>query len=397
MMDPTEFDFDILIIGGGIHGVGVAQAAAAEGYSVCLLEQQSLASGTSSRSSKLIHGGLRYLETARFHLVHECLRERSLLLKLAPELVRIQPFYIPIYPDTRRRPWQLQLGLSLYYFLGGLNRDCHFHRLPRRQWSTLDGLDTRGLQQVFQYWDAQTDDAALTRAVMKSAITMGARLLMPARFSHAQLLDAGCAIHYQVAGALRCCTARVVVNAAGPWINQVLEKITPRVTPLPIDLVQGTHIIVAGRLQQGFYYLEAPSDQRAVFAMPWQDHIMIGTTETIFQGDPAQVTPTHAEIRYLLETFTHYFPAFRAVQEEQLISSFAGLRVLSAGRRQASHRSRETILHPDRAQGTRLLSIYGGKLTAYRATAATVIARLKNSLPPRQKIADTTHIPLTPA
>ena len=161
--------YDVVIIGGGIHGVGVAQAAAAAGHRVLLLEKTALASATSSRSSKLIHGGLRYLESAQFGLVRGSLRERTLLLQLAPDLVRRLPFHIPVYAGTTRRPFTIRAGLSLYALLGNLAPDCRFASLPRTDWPDLDGLATDGLQAVFRYYDAQTDDAALTRAVMASA------------------------------------------------------------------------------------------------------------------------------------------------------------------------------------------------------------------------------------
>ena len=170
--------YDLVIIGGGIHGAGIAQAAAARGLSVMVLEQSGIASGTSSRSSKLIHGGLRYLESGQFALVRECLHERTLLLKLAPQLVKLKSFYIPVYRDTTRRPWLLHLGLSLYALLGGLHPAVRFCRVPQSRWRNLDGLDTAQLEAVFQYNDAQTDDAALTRAVMRSAQQLGAQLKM---------------------------------------------------------------------------------------------------------------------------------------------------------------------------------------------------------------------------
>ena len=154
-----------------------------------LLEQTGLASGTSCRSSKLIHGGLRYLETAQFSLVHECLRERTLLLKLAPDLVRLQSFYIPVYHSTQRRPWQLRTGLMLYWVLAGFGNDGRFNTVPRSTWDSLDGLNTKNLQAVFQYRDAQTDDAALTKAVMHSATTLGARVIIPATFMSAELKE----------------------------------------------------------------------------------------------------------------------------------------------------------------------------------------------------------------
>ncbi len=389
-----EKDFDVVVIGGGIHGAGVAQAAAAGGYSVLVLEKDSLACGTSSRSSKLIHGGLRYLETLQFPLVRECLRERALLLKLAPRLVKLHPFFIPVYPETTRRPWQLRLGLGLYSVLAGLTPDSRFRRIPTSQWDNTDGLETRSLSMVFQYQDAQTDDTALTRAVMKSARSLGARLAMPAEFIGARIRDHGCEVRYQHDGQDCVCTCRVLVNAAGPWANRILEAITPSPTQLEVELVQGAHIVIEGTLSKGFYYLEAPQDQRAVFAMPWAGKILVGTTEQAFHGDPAGAEPTDGEIQYLLHTFSHYFPAYRRLRADNILDAYAGLRVLPADADQPFKRSRDTILHADQPAQPSVLTIYGGKLTAYRATAEKVMERVKDSLPPRSPVASTRELPL---
>lgn len=386
--------YDLVVIGGGIHGVGAAQAAAARGYSVLLLEQQELACGTSSRSSKLIHGGLRYLETAQFSLVHECLQERQILLRIAPELVRLQPFHIPIYQATSRRPWQLQFGLALYALLSGFDRAGRFQRLPRSEWAGLDGLSTDKLQTVFRYYDAQTDDALLTAAVMQSAIELGATLCCPATLSQVELTNNNVIVHYQQQNQAHSCITKCVVNAAGPWVNQILDKITPAPPRQPIDLVQGSHIIVPGQLQRGCYYMEAPQDRRAVFAMPWHDNILVGTTESQYQGNPAAVQPLATEQDYLLHTLAHYFPQYRKLTREQLIGAFAGLRVLPADDRNAFKRSRDTLLLGERPHQPRLITIYGGKLTAYRATADRVMARLRHSLPSRQAIADTKTLKL---
>jgi len=389
--------YDVVVIGGGIHGAGVAQAAAAAGYSVLVLEQQAVAAGTSSRSTKLIHGGLRYLESGQLSLVRECLRERALLLRNAPELVRLRPFYIPIYRDTRRRPWQLRAGLSLYALLGGLGPDTRFERVPRRAWEGLDGLDTTGLQTVFCYWDAQTDDAALTRAVMESALGLGAQLDVPARFLRGELEERGCVVHFEQRGVTRSCEASVLVNAAGPWVNAVLSAFTPAPKRLAMDLVAGTHIVVAGGLARGVYYLEAAGDGRAVFAAPWRDNILVGTTETDYRGDPAEVRPLPEERRYLLETLARYFPAYRSAGDDMIQDAFAGLRVLPSGEGAPFRRTRETVLYADRQRRPRLLTIYGGKLTAYRATAARVIERLRPSLPRRAAMADPRTLRLSPA
>src|SRR5271168_2660541 len=149
-------EYDVVIIGGGIHGAGVLQAAAAAGHSALLIEREGLAAGTSSRSSKLIHGGLRYLESGQFALVRESLRERATLLRIAAELVELKPFFIPVYRDTRRRPWQLKLGLWIYALLGGFGASTRFGTVPKREWPALDGLETRHLDAVIRYHDAQT-------------------------------------------------------------------------------------------------------------------------------------------------------------------------------------------------------------------------------------------------
>jgi glycerol-3-phosphate dehydrogenase len=292
----TADEYDVVVIGGGIHGAGVAQAAAAAGHSVLLLERQGIASGTSSRSSKLIHGGLRYLESAQFGLVRESLREREILLRIAPGLVERVPFYIPVYATTRRPPWMIRSGLTLYALLGGLARGTGFESVPRARWDGLDGLDIRGLRTVFRYEDAHTDDAALTQAVMRSAQALGATLHCPADFLAAKRTGAGYRVRYLMGGNEHDCRARTLVNAAGPWVNGVLERIAPRPSSLPVDLVQGAHIILEGATRHGVYYVEAPRDGRAVFVMPWKTHTLVGTTETPYEGDPAAVHAQPEEI-----------------------------------------------------------------------------------------------------
>jgi glycerol-3-phosphate dehydrogenase len=377
--------YDVVIIGAGIHGAGIAQAAAARGHSVLLLEQHSPAFGTSSRSSKLIHGGLRYLETGQFALVRECLRERELLLKLAPELVRLVPFYIPVYRHTTRRPWQIRTGLSLYALLGGLSQHVRFTHVPRTQWGELDGLATRDLQAVYRYFDAQTDDAALTRAVLQSAQTLGATVKLPAEFLGATL-QPECRVRYAHDGRTHECTAQVLINAAGPWVTDALKKVTPLPFIPAVDLVQGAHIVVDEVTRQGIYYVEAPRDRRAVFVMPWQGHTLIGTTETHYDGDPAAVHALPQEIDYLLETYHHYFPQARAAK---LRETFAGLRVLPRADSSAFHRPRDTLLLCDHNTPPRLVSVVGGKLTAYRATAEKLLKLISPALPSRRAVADT--------
>lgn len=372
-------EYDIVVIGGGIHGVGVAQAAAAAGHSTLLVERSAIAAATSSRSSKLIHGGLRYLETGQFSLVRESLRERAILLRIAPALVRLVPFHIPVYADSARRPWMIRAGLALYALLGGLTADARFQSLARDRWGTLDGLATSGLQAVFRYWDAQTDDAALTRAVMRSAQALGAELACPATFLGAVRRSDGFEVRYVAAGRTAVCRAAALVNAAGPWIGDVLAEIAPSPAVPAVELVQGSHVVLEGALDRGAYYVAAPRDRRAVFVMPWQGKTLVGTTELSYRGDPAVARVTPAEIEYLTETFRQYFPDRPA----EVVASFCGLRVLPAGAAPLVRRPRETVLFADPAAGARLITIVGGKLTGYRATAAKVLARLAPVLPAR--------------
>ncbi len=382
-------EYDVTVIGAGIHGSGVAQAAAAAGYKTLVLEQyQKPGLATSSRSSKLIHGGLRYLETAQIGLVWECLSERRRLLKNAPHLVKLVPFLIPVYQHTHRSPFTIMLGLTLYTLLGGKR----FSRIPKSDWDQLDGLKTTGLKQVFQYYDAQTDDQALTKAVLQSAIQLGANAELGCEFKSASMEANGCCVVYEKAGVAHSVTTRVLINATGPWINTTLQKIKPMPTALDIDLVQGTHILLPGALEHGVYYIEAPQDQRAVLVMPWGQDTLIGTTETNYQGDPAQVKPTEQETDYLLDVYRHYFS--NKVDRSMVTSSFAGLRVLQRDDNKIFHRSRETILHRDKKNSPLLLSIYGGKLSSYRATGEKVVRKVADLLPQRKAVADTRSLQL---
>lgn len=384
--------YDIVVIGGGIHGAGVAQAAAAAGYSVLALEKTALAAGTSSRSSKLVHGGLRYLESGRFHLVRESLRERALLLRLAPELVRLVPFYIPVYRTTGRRPWQIAIGLTLYAILGGLMRENRFARVPNSEWPTLDGLNARDLQRVFRYYDAQTDDAALVRAVMRSAQSLGTELRCPAEFLRARRDGERYFVDYLDERTEASCTATTLVNAGGAWANTILERITPQPAHPGVELAQGAHIVLDVETHAGVYYVET-RDGRAVFVMPWHGKTLVGTTETPFCGDPAQARAQPQEIAYLEQTFRQYFPDKQA----RVIESFAGLRVLPSGKGSLFHRSRGAVFLPDDPNKPRVVTIYGGKLTGYRATAEHTLQLLRTALPKRAPRADTATLPLRDA
>ena len=381
-------DLDVLIIGAGIQGAGVAQAAAAAGYRVRVIEQQAIAAGTSSRSSKLVHGGLRYLETHQYALVRKTLQERDLLVRIAPELVKLTPFYIPVYSSTRRGSGLIRIGLMLYSLLGGLRASSRFRAVPKAEWQQL-GIAQGGLLAVYQFWDAQTDDEALTRAVIHSAQVLGAELACPASFVSAKVTADRIEVVYRQAEEEVRCTTRVIVNASGPWVNEVLAGITPPQPGLAVELVQGAHIVLDNPPPPGVFYVEAPQDRRAVFIMPWYDKMLVGTTETVYTGEPGDETPLPAEIDYLSDVFRHYFPTL----SDRVLESYAGLRVLPKTAHAPFRRPRDTVLHigPER-----VLTLYGGKLTGYRATADEVMQKIQRYLPTAQPKADTHMLKLQP-
>lgn len=374
----TQNDFDVVVIGGGIQGAGCAQAAAAAGYRVCLLEQNVWGSGTSSRSSKLIHGGLRYLETFQFGLVRKSLHERKILLRIAKPLVRPVPFYIPVYTDSTRQPWKIWIGLSLYSLLAGFDALARFRCVPKREWGQLDGLKTADLKRVFQYWDTQADDQLLTRAVVHSTHKLGASVHQHAHFTQAEPQADGYQISYTQNETIYQINCRMIVNAAGPWATEVQSHIQGAPTAPEVELVQGAHIELAGRMSNGIFYIESPTDQRAVFIMPWYDNTLVGTTETAFSGDPANPRATDKEVVYLLEAIQHYFPDFSA----KLVGSFAGLRVLPKRTGSFSARPRDTVVQYDNEHRPAVIALYGGKLTAYRATADKILNKMRLTLGP---------------
>ena len=381
--------YDIAIIGAGIHGAGIAQAAAAAGYRVVVIEKNHVAAGTSSKSSKLIHGGLRYLESGQFSLVRKSLKERAILCRIAPTLVKLQPFYIPVYKQTQRRPWQIIVGLSIYALLGNLHKHNLFRQIKPDDFNHENYLDKTGLQKIYQYYDGQTNDVKLTQAVMNSAKLLGAELICPAKIMSVNKTGGIFNIAYSKDDKEKNITANLIVNAAGPWVNEVLASVKEKTTSLNIELVQGTHLIIDAPVPGGIFYLEAP-DSRAVFVMPYEINgelkTMIGTTEKKFTGSADEVLPLQDEIEYLLAVYKKYFPGVKNIS---VIQQFSGLRVLPVTDKNMFSRPRDTIL---RWSSPGILSLYGGKLTAYRSTADLVMKKIRPFLVKRRRIASTDQL-----
>lgn len=378
--------YDVAVIGAGIHGAGVAQAAAAAGHRVVVLEKSAPAAGTSSKSSKLIHGGLRYLETLQFDLVRESLRERELLLRLAPSLVSRIPFYVPVYDGMRRGPTTVRAGLSLYALLGGLAPEMRFRSLSRSEREGWSSLRRDGLRAVFAYGDARADDAGLVRAVLDSARDLGATIEIPARLEGASREPDGWRLRLSD-GAER--VASVVVNAAGAWVGEVQAR--AGLPTIEVELIQGAHVEYDAPIGDGAIYVESPDDGRPVFLLPWRGGTLVGTTETKFAGDPDRVVPLVEETEYLERTLRHYVPAFRGRRR----GTWAGLRVLPRSAANPNARRRETTFVADAPSRPTWVAVCGGKLTTYRRTAERVMGLLARSLPARGGRATAT-IPLGP-
>jgi glycerol-3-phosphate dehydrogenase len=369
--------FDLLVVGGGINGVAIARDAAGRGLRVLLCEKGDLAGATSSASSKLVHGGLRYLEHGDFRLVRESLAEREILLRMAPYLVRPMRFVLPQGRGSRPR-WLVRLGLFLYDRLGGARS------LPGAQ--SLDlrrdplGAPLRAPVAGFVYADCRVDDARLTVTTARDAAERGALILtrttvVAARRDrevwHAALRSEQSTPQEVV--------ARILINAAGPWVLDVLH-LAGLVTHAALRLVKGSHIVVP-RLYPGDHaYLLQNDDRRIVFVIPFErEFSLIGTTELPFSGDPATAQVTEAEVAYLCAAVAHWFA--KPPRAADVVWRYAGVRPLYEDRaRSASAVTRDYVFDLDVA-GAPALSIFGGKLTTHRRLAEHALARLAPHLP----------------
>lgn len=374
-------DFDLAIIGGGINGAGIARDAAGRGLKVLLVEQNDLASGTSSASTKLIHGGLRYLALGAFRLVRQALAEREVLLRIAPHLVHPMRFVLPA--EAADRPaWMLRLGLALYDAIGGRRtlagrRTVDFHTDP------VGAPLKRHFARGFEYSDCTVDDSRLVVANALDAAAHGAAIRTRTRCVRAERA-AEWTLVLNARGRRDVATARVLVNAAGPWLATVAETVLRLARPLPVRLVKGSHIVVRRLFEHDRAYILPTPDGRIVFARPFADEFtLIGTTDEDFVGDPAAPTVAPHEIKYLCDALNGYFR--QAVAPADVVWAFAGVRALfDDGAKLARDTTREFVLTLDRGEGQApLLTVYGGKITTYRRLAEVALAKLARVFPDR--------------
>jgi glycerol-3-phosphate dehydrogenase len=376
--------FDIAIIGGGINGAAIARDAAGRGWSVFLCERGDLGGATSSASTKLIHGGLRYLEYYEFRLVREALREREVLLRQAPHIIWPLRFVLPHHRGMRPR-WLLRLGLFLYDHLGGHlggrrllppTRTLDLRRDPAG--APLNAQFTTG----FEYSDCWVEDSRLVVLNALDAAERGARIAPRSRCTRA-VRDGDCwLVTVQGAEGPYQVRARTLVNAAGPWVGQVLGGVIDTHAKAEVRMVQGSHIVVPRLFDHDRCYIFQNADGRIIFAIPYeQDFTLIGTTDQDYHGDPATVRISEQEVAYLCKGASDYFR--KPVTPDMVVWTYSGVRPLhDDGASAAQAATRDYVLTLDAPQGeAALLNVFGGKITTSRRLALAALDRLGSHLP----------------
>jgi len=371
--------FDIAIIGGGINGAAVARDAAGRGLKVYLAEAKDYARGTSSASSKLIHGGIRYLEQFEFRLVSESLHERETLMKLAPHLVFPMEFLVPVTRGQVRPAWMVRIGLLLYDVLSGRKLLGRSGQLSKAEMRALPRLRQDNLKAVLHYPDCWADDARLTLETLLDARARGADIGNYREVTAVTPATDGYVLKVLERGTLKKIHARFVVNAGGPWATRVLGLVDGGATPKGLKLVRGSHIVIP-MPDPAFEkcYLMQNDDKRVVFVIPWLDNrfLILGTTDLVHDGDPASPVCTPEERDYILACYRKYFD--HPVTAADVVYSYSGVRPLvDDGADNPSKVTRDYELDVTRNGTGGLITIYGGKLTTHRKLGELVMDRLK--------------------
>jgi len=377
-----QHDYDILIIGGGINGCGIARDAVGRGYSVYLCEADDLASGTSSQSTKLIHGGLRYLEHYKFRLVREALTEREILWKVAPHIIHPMRFILPHHKGLRPA-WLLRLGLFMYDHIGGRKK------LPATTTVNLSKDEAgkvlnQNYSKGFEYSDCAVDDARLVVLNALDASEHGASINTRSKCIDMQRTEGhwSVTIEDQISKEKSVVTAKIIINASGPWTDKVLTSLHPTKPTKNIRLVQGSHIIVPKIYAHDKCYIFQNADNRIIFAIPYHDNFtLIGTTDHEYDGDPRNTKITQKEIDYLCESANVYFK--HTIKPVDIVGAFSGVRSLyNDGASKAQEATRDYVLRMDRPNKhvAPMINIFGGKITTYRRLAESVMKKIDGLL-----------------
>jgi glycerol-3-phosphate dehydrogenase len=374
--------FDLLVIGGGIHGAAVARDAAGRGLKVILAEKGDYASATSSASSKLIHGGLRYLERLELGLVRESLTERAELVKTAPHLVTPLRFLLPVYGWQKRGAWLVQAGLALYDLFSMGDGLPASGRIPAKEATRLPRLRQDDIRAVLHYPDCRTDDARLTLSVALDARARGADILNRRAVTAIATRDDGYAVELDERGLKRTVEARFIVNAAGALVSDIEAMTDAAPLPRPLRLVRGSHIVLPmpEPADPNAYTLQ-DEGERIVFVIPWIDarFLIVGTTDVPHDGDPGAAHCSPEEKAYLLHAYNRYFAnPRRTATERDIVFTWSGVRALHGGTEESPSRISRSPALAAVAHGTGgFVTIYGGKLTTHRALAEDVLDALR--------------------
>ena len=366
--------YDIFILGGGINGAGIARDAAGRGLKVCLADKGEIGGATSSWSTKLIHGGLRYLENYNFRLVRESLKEREIINYIAKNIVKPIPFIIPHTPSQRPK-WMIQIGLHLYDLLGGKSSMPKSKKVDINK--DIPNILKENFKVGFQYYDLQVDDKELVRLNIEDAKKRGAKIIENKRIINASRNEEFWITTLENKEIIK---SKILINASGPWINDVLKNIIKLKVKKPIRLIKGSHIITKKLYEQDVAFTLQNNDNRIVFVIPFKGkYSLIGTTE-IEVNTPENPKIENTEIDYLLNTVNKFF--VKQITSDGVIDNYSGIRPLIEDFKEASKVTRDYVFDINLDNNkTPLLNIYGGKLTTYRKLSENVLRSLDPYLP----------------
>ncbi len=374
MMETQNIKYDIFIIGGGINGAGIARDASGRGLKVYLAEKGKVGSATSSWSSKLIHGGLRYLENYEFKLVAESLREREVITKIAPSITKPLPFVIP-HTKKLRSKFLIRLGLFLYDNLGGKSKIPKSSKINfnKKYQNILQSKFSDG----FQYYDVQVDDKKLVEMNIDDAKKMGAIIAEDTKVINANRIDNYWEITLNNKNKIK---SKILINAAGPWINETVNNVLKINAKKSIRLVRGSHIITKKLYEEEVAFTLQNDDNRIVFVIPYKDkYSLIGTTEVDVHS-PDNPSISDEEKIYLVNTINNHF--IRQISQEDIVDTYSGIRPLIEDFKEASKVTRDYVFDLNcEDNNVPLLNIYGGKLTTYRKLSEKVMEELSPYLP----------------
>ena len=392
--DIADREWEVLIIGGGIFGAAVARDAALRGFKTALVERNDFASATSSKSTKLVHGGIRYLEQLNFNLIHESLKERTTLLTIAPHLVRPLPFLLPIFKGERFPKPIIQLGVWMYSRLAGKNSLRNYESFSAREikqkYPFLNEAETTG---GIRYFDAQMDDIRLCLETILSAQAEGAQTANHVEVTRIGIRGDGkfeVSLQDRLTGTKGKARAVAVVNASGPWADQILSLLLPRHKPM-LCLSKGIHLVVKQKISDDAVVLSS-SDKRVIFAIPWRGGSIVGTTDTPYRDSLDEVWASEHEVEFLLNEVRKVTRSFH-INRSDIITTFSGIRPLAAltGGKNTSKVSRSHVIHE---APKRFFSVVGGKYTTHRLIAEQVCNRLEKTFGKKRSSCKTALLPL---